>query len=81
MWRSKRYYAMTDYERKTKTTLYGETDDVPPFPPRRRDRKSLFSVSMTIDDASMLEETDRQSDLYTNDVPSQRSRLRPVASA
>ena len=81
MWRSKRYCAMTDYERKTKTTLYGETDDVPPFPPRRRDRKSLFSVSMTIDDASMLEETDRQSDLYTNDVPSQRSRLCPVASA
>ena len=69
---------MTDYERKTKTTLYGETDDVSPFPPRRRIRRSLFSVTMTIDDASMLEETDSQSDLYTNDVPSQRSRLRAV---
>ena len=77
MWRSKRYCAITDYERKTKTTLYGETD-VPPFPPRRRDRRSLFSVTMTIDDAGMLEETDSQSDLYTNDVPSQRSRLHAV---
>ena len=66
---------MTDYERKTKTTLYGETDDVRVRPSlrRRRDRRTLFSVYMTINDASMLEETDSQSDLYTNGVPSQRS--------
>ena len=43
---------MTDYERKTKTTLYGETDDVPPSLPRRRDRRSLVSVTMAVDDAS-----------------------------
>ena len=73
LWRGvqKRNCAITDYESERRIHHYVEIDNVRLFLPRRRNRISLFSVSKAIGNASMLEETDPQLDLYANGVPSQ----------
>ena len=74
----KRNCAITMSERRLHHYL--QTDDIRLSPLRRRNRISLFSITKAIGNASMIEETDSQSDLYTNGVLSQLSRLRPLTT-
>ena len=76
MWRSKEKLCYHyDYESERRIHHYVQTDNVWLSLPRRRNRISLFSASKAIGNASMLEETDPQLDLYANGVLSQQSDL------